>query len=332
MVDYTKSTGSSGTMRIRDTGTIVEYWINAGNSSTFNHDMSWGFTINGVTNNSKKFDYKAGSGWEYLGGWDVNTSQTVTFRLYDTGTSGLGGPTTFSVAIDRVEPPGVPSKPVISAITGNSMRVQWQSGTYGGEPPNLRQLARNTVNSIGGVYTSVDGDTVVTGLSPNTTYYFWGRTRNSAGYSPWSPMSSAKTLSVPGATSPPIISDIKQNSFWISFLPPDSTGGSAILEYRVYYNTTPNDADVMFMTYSMGTPLQVNVGLQPATTYYVWARARSAVGWGPYSEIKTIRTVGGAWVTVGSTVKEAVPYVKEAGVWKLAQPWVRSAGVWTETN
>lgn len=333
MVDYLKNTGSSGQMRIRDTGTTVEFWITAGNSSTFNHDMSWGYTVNGTTNNSKSFDYKAGSGWEYLGGWNVSTSQTVTFRLYDTGTSGLGGPTTFSVAIDRVEKPGVPSKPVISAITGTSMRVVWQSGEYNGEPPDLRQLARNTTNTTtGAVLWSVDGDTSVTGLTPNTTYYFWGRTHNSAGYSPWSPVASAKTLAVPGAPGYPVISDIKQNSFYVSFTPPASNGGSAILEYRLYYNTVPNDTGVQSLPYTMGTPLLVNVGLQPATTYYVWARARSAVGWGPYSEIITIRTVAGAWITVGSLTKEAVPYVNVGGVWKLAQPWSRAAGVWKETT
>lgn len=333
MVDYYKDTGSTGQMRIRDTGTFVEFWITAGNSTTFNHEMPWGYTINGVTNNSKEFDYKANSGWEYLGGWDVNTSQTVTFRLRDTGTSGLGGPTSFSVAIDRVVPPGVPSKPVISSITGNSMRVVWQSGTYGGEPPNLRQLARNTTNTTtGAVLTSVDGDTTVTGLAVNTTYYFWGRTRNSAGYSPWSPVSSAKTLAVPGAPSFPLISDIGQNSFWVSFNPPASTGGSPILEYRVYYNTSPVDAGAQFMVYTMGTPLFVNVGLEPATTYHVWTRARSAIGWSPYSEIRTIRTVAGAWITVGAVTKEAIPYVKDNGVWKLARPWARYAGVWKETT
>ncbi len=105
MVDYNKSTGSSGTMRIRDTGTTVEFWLNAGNSTTFNHDLPWGYTINGVTSNNRTFDYSAGDGWQRLGAWGVTTSQTVTFRLGDTGTSGFGGPTTHSVTINRAKVP-----------------------------------------------------------------------------------------------------------------------------------------------------------------------------------------------------------------------------------
>ena len=317
-------------MRIRDTGTIVEYWINSGNSSTFANQMPWGYTINGVTNNNREFRYNAGSGWEYLGGWDVNTSQTVTFRLFATDTSGLGGPTTFSVAINRAKPPSPPSVPVISNITHNSMTVSFTNGASNGATIDLKAIARNTANTLtGAINASSDGSTTYTGLLSGTTYYFWARTHNSEGWSAWAGPKSAKTLSPPPAPNPAIISDITQTSFWVSFTG-NGGGGLTVLEYRVYYNTVPSDADVQYVVYVGGTPMQVT-GLQPATTYYVWTRARTSAGWSAYSEMRTMRTVGGAWVTDGSVAKEAIPYVKVDGVWTLARPWVRSAGVWKET-
>jgi hypothetical protein len=330
MVDYHKDTGSTGTMRIRDTGTFVEYWINSGNSTTFANQMPWGYTINGVTNNNKEFRYNAGSGWEYLGGWDVNTSQTVTFRLFSTGTSGLGGPTTFSVAIKRAKAPNPPSIPVISNITHNSMTVSFTDGSNNGAGIDVRAIARNTSNTLtGAINASSDGSTTYTGLISGQTYYFWARTHNSEGWSSWSGPKSATTFNVPPAPDPAIISDITQTSFWVSFTG-NGGGGLTVLEYAVYYNTVPNETGIQSVTYVGGTPRIVE-GLEPATTYYVWARARTSAGWGPYSEMRSMRTVGGAWVTVGPVIKEAIPYVNVGGVWTLARPWVRAAGVWKET-
>lgn len=330
MVDYNKSTGSSGTMRIRDLGDIVEFWINSGNSTTFNHNLPWGYTVNGVTNNTREYDYNAGAGWEKLGSWSVDDSQTVTFRLRDTGTSGFGGPTSFSVSIDRASAPWPPSQPTITNITHNSMTVSYTDGNTNGAPITNRQTARNTSNTLTGanIY-AVDKSTTFTGLSPGTTYYWWARTQNRVGWSGWSPVRSAATYRLPDAPGPPIISDITQTTFWASFQP-NGNGGSAIVEMRVYFNTTPNDADVRYVTYTLNNPVQATL-LQPFTTYYVWARVRNAAGWSPYSEIKTIKTVAGAYITVGNLSKEAIPYVNVGGVWKLARPWVRVNGVWKET-
>jgi len=74
MTDYTRSTGSTGTMLIRDTGTTVEFWINSNNSTTFDHELPWGYSVNGVTNNTLEANYNAGMGWLFLGSWTVTYS------------------------------------------------------------------------------------------------------------------------------------------------------------------------------------------------------------------------------------------------------------------
>lgn len=329
MTDHDKSTGSSGTMRIRDNGTTVSFMLNSGNGSTFNHDLPWGYTVNGVTNNDRSYDYKAGSGWETLGTWTVTYDQTVTFRLGDTGTSGFGGPTSFSVFINRASAPSAPSKPTISEITATSYRVKFTVGASNGSAIDRKQLAKNTsATTSGAIIFDSDGDSNILNQASGTTYYLWARTHNAKGWSPWSPMASVKTLKVGDAPDQVITSDPTQTSFTASFTD-NGNGGSTILERQIAYNTVNSTSGATFRTY---TGVTVITGLQPATTYYIWGRVRNSAGWSAYSPVATERTIAGAWLNVNNEWKEAIPYVKVGGVWKLARPWVRDAGVWKETN
>jgi hypothetical protein len=331
MVDYKKDTGSSGTMMIRDNGTVVEFFINSNNSSTFNNQLPWGYTVNGKTDNSNTYKYSAGAGWERLGYWSITTSQTVTFRLGDTGTSGFGGPTSFSVAIKRAKAPSAPSTPTASGLTHNSVTISFTDGANNGASITQRQIARNTSNTTSGASTfSSDGSTAFTGLAQGTAYYFWARTYNSEGWSPWSGVRGITTYRVPDMPDSAIVSDIDQTSFWVSFTG-NGNGGMPILEWRVYWNTQANENGIQSVEYQNSTPMRIT-GLQPATSYFVWTRGRNAAGWGPYSQWVQITTIAGASVLVGSTWKQAIPYVNVNGVWKLARPWSRVAGVWKETT
>lgn len=99
MTDYLKSTGSTGTMLIRITGSTLQFFITANNGTTFDNDLHWSYTVNGVTSGTQTARYNAGAGWVLLATFTISYSQTVTFNLQATGTSGLGGPTSFSEAI-----------------------------------------------------------------------------------------------------------------------------------------------------------------------------------------------------------------------------------------
>src|ERR1700742_5260417 len=94
MTDYTRSTGNSGTMMIRDTGSTIEFWINANNSTTWSDHIPWSGTVNGASVGGSWY-YHPNSGWNRVGAWSVSTSQNVQFNLGNTGTSGFGGPTTL---------------------------------------------------------------------------------------------------------------------------------------------------------------------------------------------------------------------------------------------
>lgn len=315
---------------IRDNGTTVSFLINSHNESTYVESLPWGYTLNGVTNNNRETRYSAGAGWVTLGTWTVSSDQTVTFRLFDTGTSGLGGPTTLSVDIDRASVPSKAAAPSISNITADSMRVKWTPGSANGSAIIEYQVARNTANALSNatVFPNRDTDETFTGLAQGVTYYWWVRTRNAKGYSLWSNPTAATTIKAGAAPYQPIVSDASQTGFTASFTD-GNNNGSAVVQRQLAYNTVNDPATATHVNYS---GVMVVTALQPATTYYVWGRVRNAAGWGPYSPVATIRTIAGAWVNVNGVWREAIPYVKSVGVWKLARPWCREAGVWKESR
>lgn len=327
MTDYTKATGSTGTMMIRDTAGKIQFWLKAG-SATFNHSLPYGFTVNGTVDSSNTFDFKSGGAWQMVRQWTVSYSQTVQFRLGDSGTSGLGGPTVFSVWIDRHRIPDAPSAPSASLITASSAYITFSDpADIGGTALDARQIAyRRTVDTT---LTNISSDksTSVTGLSSGTAYYFWARVHNEVGWSNYSPRITVTTLGDPAPPGVVSFSEIKQTSVKVSFVD-GATGGTAILERQVGYSLstgTPTN------TVSYSGPTTVT-GLLPARKYYFRSRTRNSVGWSDWGPTSSMTTLAGVRINVGGVWKTAIPYVKVAGVWKVARPWGRQFGYWEEAT
>lgn len=329
MVDYDKATGSGGVMRIRDTGSIVEFWIAAGSSSTFDHEMPWQYTVNGITSAWQEFDYTAGGGFRKLGQWNVTYNQTVVFKLGATGTSGLGGPTTHSAAISRAGPPGTPAPPTLSDNTTNSIRATMVDPPNNGAAITSRQIAYRASNNIVGAANTgdigPDKTHVITGLSPGVQYYFWARAANSQGWSSWSAVRSSGTLNTPGAPSAPTVTEIKQTSAKLEW----TFSGTGVTGYDVGYAITGASSPTTIIA---ATSPKVVTGLTPGTNLTFWVRAKNSAGAGPWSAGTNVHIIAGAYLKVGAVWKEAIPYVKVSGVWRVAQPWSRISGVWKETT
>lgn len=331
MVDYTKSTGSSGTMMIRDSGGKVSFWLRAG-SSTFNHNLLWGFTVNGVTDNDNRFDFDSGGNWQMVKQWTVTTSQNVSFRIGDSQTSGLGGPTTFTHAIDRDTIPDAPSIPRASLITSNSVVIKFSDpADNGGDAIDLREIVyRKTTDAADDLthISSWDRDSTITGLSSGTGYYFWARVHNSVGYSNYSPRLLVTTLDEPDSPGIVSFSEITQTSVRTKFIDGD-TGGTAILERQVGYSLTTGNPTT---TRTYTNPSTVVTGLSPAKKYYFRSRTRNSVGWSAWGPTSSFTTLAGVRINVGGVWKTAIPYVKVGGVWKVARPWGRQFGYWEEST
>lgn len=327
MTDYTKPTGSSGTMMIRDTGTYVEFWINSNNSTTYAYDMPWTYVVNGVTGSWREWRYEKGAGWDKLISFNITTSQTVTFKLGDTGTSGLGGPTNFSVPINRAKAPSAPSVVTVSNITSTTAQTAWTDGANNGAVIDARHLGYGTNPTAPVTVIVSDRSTDVAGLTPGTTYYFWARTHNAQGYSPWGPRSSAKTLSIPAAPTAPVLSAITPSTLTAKSTP-NSNGGASITAWELGYGTSSTAPQFQLPS---TTPSWNVTGLTPGTTYYFWARAKNSVGYSAWSSPTSNKTAPGARIKVAGVWRDAIPYVKVNGTWKIGRPWARVGGFWRET-
>jgi len=312
---------------IRDTGSVVEFWLKAG-SATYNHDLPWGYVINGVTSGTKYFDFVSGGSWQKLGSWNVTYSQTVTFKLYASGTSGLGGPTTFSKSISRASVPSAPSVVRLSNVGATSIHCAFDYGSNNGSAILYGQIVYGISSSLLPYQHAVTsfGATNLTGLIQGATYYFWARCANSVGWSPWSGRSFMKLLDLPDAPGPVSLTNVGQLSVHASFTG-NYNGGTAILENRIEYGTDPGTPT----TYASGNNVDIT-SLDPAVTYYFWSRSRNSVGWSPLSSVRSVMTIAGARVKVGTVWKQAIPYVKVDGVWTVARPWGKVAGVWKESS
>jgi hypothetical protein len=120
---------------------------------------------------------------------------------------------------------------------------------------------------------------------------------------------------------------------------PNGDGGTVITGYDVGYGTNPSAPTTITDVGIPGAIINNGViiygheisGLTPGVTYYVWVRARNAVGNGPWTAVSSARTIAGVYVRVGGVYKLAIPYVKVGGVWHVAQPYIRSGGTWKKS-
>lgn len=314
---------------IRDLGSTVEFWFKAGYTNDWWNGLKFSWTANGTTTDNISINYPTGAQWKKVGSRTVTSSTTVTFRLLtQTGTNGMGGPTTFSITLNRAKVPDPPSGCSFSSLTGTSVHVTFTDGSNNGAAIDARQIGYGTSSTSTQGIVSSDRSTTITGLTPGRKYYFWARTHNSEGWSAWGPRREITTPSTPSPPAIPTMSLVTQITAHVKFKTVYD-GGSPYTAYQLGYGKNPTFTDVIVSASPYGTNL---VNLDPGSTYYIWARARNAYGWSAWGPRGTFKTVAGARLKVGTVWKEAVPYMKVDGVWKVVRPWSRRAGVWKESQ
>lgn len=328
MTDYTKASGN-GTLLIKDLGSTVEFWVKPYYSDFWWQNLSFTVTANGSSTNYA-VDF-SGNSWVKVTSRTISSSQTVTFKLNTaTGTSSLGGPTTFSQYIDRGTAPPQPDAPTISSIGSTSVNASFTNNGNGGLALDNWAIAYSTGSTPGTtIYPGSDQSGTISGLSPGTKYNFWSRVHNSKGWSAWSPAKSATTLRKPYAPTSIVVDQITQRSVRVAFTDPNN-GGSSITSRSIAYNTSNTLTGATIISTDGNDTVS---GLLPGRQYYFWVRANNAIGSGDWSGAVGALLVAGAFVAMADgTTKRAVPWYNDAGTWKLIRPWSKSAGVWSQTK
>ena len=332
--DYTKGTGNGGLMLIRDTGWSIEMQIKAGSTSTWKNDIPFQVYINGVYHNGT-FNYPTGAAWVTVYAENVSTTQSVEFYIGATGTSGLGGPTDFWQQINRAPaggPPTIDSTYYADSITSSSFwAVNLIVNPNGGTLIDTQMQVNTAPTEAGSTLAQLGsfGNMWMGGLYRATVYYFRVRVANNTyGWGAWGEWRSFTTLAlIPDAPNPVTLSANKQTSIYGVFAGGASDGGAGVDIWQISYGLDPVTPTNTFDSY-VGTLTP----LLPGRTYYFWARGHNRIGWSPYSERTSSRTIAGARVNVAGVWKEAIPYVRDGGVWKLAEGWAKIAGLWKGTG
>lgn len=330
MTDYDYASGE-GTLRLRDTGTVIEFWVKAGYTNFWWNGLDFSFTANGNTY-PVSIDYSSGAPWVKVGSASVSSSQTVYFRLLTaTGTSSLAGPTTVSRYFDRGTVPDPPSVVSFSGLGSDRVTASFSDpADNGGLAITNRQIAYNTSNTVSGAtFVTSDKSTLITGLKPGTTYWFWARVYNSKGWSGYPAGRSVTTWRVPDAPSSVTYSNVKQNSVTTTFKA-NGNGGTSILDYQLAYNTSNTTTGATIVTPPNSGVLTVT-NLPPGQKLYFWARARNSVGYSAWSVVTSVTLIAGAYVVYNGVPTRAVPFVNVNGVWKVARPWSKNGDIWKES-
>jgi hypothetical protein len=191
--------------------------------------------------------------------------------------------------------PGAPNAPKVTSGDGQ-LTVSWDAV----DGATAYEVWRGTSNNPSLAEKS-GGDTnnttiTITSLTNGTTYYIWVKAKNAIGVSDFSP-SGSETPAAPAA--PTVIPGDKQLVvIW------DAVSGAA--SYEVWYGSAnSSESAAKFGADVNGTTVTIT-SLTNGTTYYVWIKAKNAIGASDFSPSgsKTPNTGMYTW-TVSSTAASA---------------------------
>ena len=195
----TENTGTQGVLYIEDTGSYVHLGIRCKDPNYTKTKLSFTWKAPGSSGTIKSWTLPAGGGLIPVRSFAVGVSGDITFTLKATGTTQLGGPKTVKKQVSRSE--DTPEPPIITEVvmmSATSARVTWnmrESLTGGsniknfdvGYSPTAWVAKGGTIIQNAATASNYGGTRTITGLKPNTFYYFWVRSKNAKGTSGWSP-------------------------------------------------------------------------------------------------------------------------------------------------
>ncbi|XP_044268751.1 fibronectin type-III domain-containing protein 3A isoform X2 [Tribolium madens] len=178
---------------------------------------------------------------------------------------------------------------VVSTLTTNckspfQIFVEWQEPPSNGAPIlDYRLEISTSMNDFHLVYQGAENYHDVKGLNPFTTYYFRVQACNSAGCSPYSPVTATVTPAAPPSTVTTLRSESTPTSITLNWNEP-SNNGSEITHYNIEFG------DKLIVTDGPVREYQI-VNLQPEITYKIKIQAVNAIGSGSLSSTLKVSTL-----------------------------------------
>ena len=208
----------------------------------------------------------------------LNALTTYYFRLKAKNNAGESDFSESAHATTQRAPtqaPAVPGAPILTVNSPTEITVSWVP-VSGADRYDLMRATNRGFTSGERQTTHLGTSTQVTGLRPNTTYWFRLRARNSAGRSRFSESASARTgaplarpPAVPGALRPTVNSDSQITLRWRPV--------SGATSYDLQRATDPNFTVGVVSTNYTGTTAVVT-GLAGSTRYYFRLRSSNTAG------------------------------------------------------
>jgi len=222
----------------------------------------------------------------------LNPNTTYYYQVVAHNNADASRPSNTASSTTKGLPPGAPN---LSASTTSSTQINlsWQAPTNIGTSSitgyNIYQssdgILFTKIGNTGSTTTSLQ----VTGLSPNTTYYFQVKAVNSVGEGTPSNTASAITFGIPSSPINLSASGVSTTEIDLNWQPPTNNGGLQITGYNIYQSSDGILFTKIGNTGSTTTSLQVT-GLSPNTTYYFQVKAVNSVGEGTPSNTASATT------------------------------------------
>jgi len=195
------------------------------------------------------------------------------------GTSGFSPPANAKPSVFAVLPE-TPDTPTI--VTGNrELTVSWQAA----EGALVYEMWVGMANDPGAAEKDgedISGTSVIlTGLENGATYYIWIKAKNNIGTSDFSPMASGTPSALAATPSTPQSAPaVTAGSGQLAVSWQEAEGA---LVYEVWAGTTTNPTTATKRSDDVSGMSAVITGLTNGTTYYVWIKAKNAIGTSGFS-------------------------------------------------
>lgn len=321
--------GRSGTTSVRAyfAGSPRGSYFNAGAQATPSKKI---LSVGSQANGGGTFQY----GCYWAGGQGgLNFRRGGSGSTQSSGSSSWGS--SLSGTMSYAEAPPAPSPIGADQATATSLRARFSNAGDGGSKITgwVLQYSKNS-NMSGAKTVTSTGSSTITGLTPNTTYYFRAAgknivTDNAGTNGPWSSVFSGKTL----ASTPTAPRNLKRansgaSASKLTWQAPSNNGGSSVTGYQVQYAN--NQSFTSPTTSSVGNVLTWTSPSLGIGTWYFRVRAVNANGNGTWSNVvsNTVTRSGHPKVRDEDSFVKKPAKVYLNGSWVIKPVKVRKGKEW----